>query len=106
MSFSFALSVTTRIYYRTRNQIFRIFEGPRWVELSQEQLQAELARCKETGEKYMMVYDYMIMSKCDKWDASPSSITRDELDFWALYGLLSEEQYLHYINLMHADTEG
>ncbi|TVY08225.1 hypothetical protein [Paenibacillus cremeus] len=60
-----------------------------WLEISQEELADELSKFQQTGEKYMMVYDYQIMNKLDYWDANPDKITKD-----------TEEQYLHFINLI------
>lgn len=95
----FVLSVTHAIYHRTRDKIYRIYEGTPWFEISQEELAEDLRRYHNTGEKYMVIYDYQIMNKRDYWDANPEKITKDELDFWRLYGLITEEQYLHFINL-------
>ena len=66
----------------------------------QEQLAEELGKYQKTGQKYMIIYDYQIMNKRDNWDAYPEKITKDELEFWHLYGLITEEEYLHFVNLM------
>ncbi|GGG17744.1 hypothetical protein [Paenibacillus abyssi] len=96
----FIMSVTHQMYYREQDRLYRIYEGAHWVEITQEQLTKDLLICKETGEKYMIVYDYVIMNKRDHWDAAPQKIDRNELDFWHLYGLLNESDYLHFINLI------
>ncbi|WP_261381713.1 hypothetical protein [Paenibacillus cremeus] len=96
----FILSVTHQLYFRTRDKIYRIYEDKPWLEISQEKLADELSKFQQTGEKYMMVYDYQIMNKLDYWDAHPEKITKDELDFWHIYTLITEEQYLHFINLI------
>ncbi|MCY9666436.1 hypothetical protein M5X11_15945 [Paenibacillus alginolyticus] len=94
----FVMSITHQLYYRTRDKIYRVYEGMPWFEISQEELMDEMRRFKQTDEKYMVIYDYQIMNKLDYWDAHPEKITKDELDFWRLYGLINEEQYLHFIN--------
>lgn len=97
--FQFVLSVTHELYYRTRNKIYRLHEGVPWIEITPEELKNDLIRFKNTGEKYMIIYDYQILNKHDFWHTYPEKINKDELDFLHLYGLLNEEDYLHFINL-------
>jgi nucleoid-associated protein YejK len=95
----FVFSVTHTLYHRTRDKIYRLHECMPWTEINQEELVKDLHRFHGTGEKYMIVYDYQMMNKRDYWDANPEKISKDELDFWYMYGLLNEEQYLHFHNL-------
>lgn len=94
----FAFSITHRIYFRTRDKIYRIFENAPWLEVNQDEITEELRKCQETGEKYMFIYDYQLLNKQDYWHAHPQKIVREELDFLHCYGLLDEAQYLHFIN--------
>lgn len=93
----FPASIIYTIYYRKGNEIYRVSERKKWIEISLDQLEFEVKKHILRDDKYMIVHDHLLLNKMDYWTAFPEQINTDELEFWFTCGLLTEEEYLYYV---------
>ncbi|MEX1030013.1 MAG: hypothetical protein WDZ91_08200 [Paenibacillaceae bacterium] len=95
----FPASLIYTIYYRKENKIYRMGEGRNRIEITLNQLEKEVKTFTLNAEKYMIIYDQQLLNKMDYWAEFPDKISTDELKFWHLIDLLSEEDYLCFFHM-------
>jgi hypothetical protein len=95
----FPASLIYYVYYRRKDKIHHIKEQGVWSKLTSKQLEREIKKHTLNDEKYFVIYEHIVLNKKDYWEAHPEKINKNELEFWYFYGLLTEEEYLCFINI-------
>lgn len=91
---SFPMLIAYEILYMEAGQIFHLFGNKQRLQLTEEEYNQKLTEFHSNNIQYMLLYDYMFVFKKDKWDANPTSIDIDEIEFYYNLSILNEEDFM------------
>ncbi|MGV2886170.1 hypothetical protein [Paenibacillus taichungensis] len=91
---SFPLLLAYEIFYIEAGQVYHLPGEKKRIPLTEAEYNAKILDYRETKTEYMLLYDYMFVLKKDKWEALPSEINIDEVEFYYQLSILNDEDYM------------
>lgn len=91
---TFPLLIAYEIFYTEAGQVYHLPGERKRIPLTEAEFNAKIQEYRGNKTGYMLLYDYMFILKKDKWEATPSQINIDEVEFYYHLSILSEEDYM------------
>ncbi|RRJ54829.1 hypothetical protein EHV15_35235 [Paenibacillus oralis] len=91
---SFPLLLAYEIFYTESGRIYHLPGERKRILLTEAEYTARIQKYRDTKTEYMLLYDYMFVLKKDKWEAIPSEINIDEVEFYYQLSIINEQDYM------------
>lgn len=98
----FPLLLAYEIFYIEAGQIYQLRGDKIRIPLTEKDFDTKVQKYRETKTEYMLLYDYMFILKKDKWEAMPSEINIEEIEFYYQLSVLNEEEYMK-LKYLHSE---
>jgi len=90
----FPLLLAYEIFYTESGQVYHLPGDRKRIPLTNEEFETRIQNLRVNKAQYMLLYDYMFILKKDKWEAIPSGININEVEFYYQLSILTEEDYM------------
>ncbi|MCM3130634.1 MULTISPECIES: hypothetical protein [unclassified Paenibacillus] len=82
------------IFYFEAGKTYYLPGSKQRILLTDSEYDIKIEELRHKEIQYMLLYDYMFALKKDKWEAVPSSINMDEVEFYYELSIINEEEYM------------
>jgi hypothetical protein len=93
---AFPVIIAYEIFYFEEDRVYYLPGGKKRVLITHEEYYARIKEYRAKNIQYMLLYDYMLILKKDKWEAIPEDINIDEVELYYELGILGEEDYQRF----------